>query len=64
MEQRHLSIRANSDLLDKFYYVAKYYGRSGSAQILYLMRCFVEEFEQEHGAISDEELQRFLSGEK
>ena len=41
----------DAEMLDKFYYVSKYYGRSGSGQITYLMRSFVAEFEKEHGEI-------------
>ena len=33
-------------------YVAKYEGRSGNGQILYLIRNCVKEFEKEHGEIS------------
>ena len=50
-KQRHISIRMDAEMLDKFYYVSKYYGRSGSGQITYLMRSFVAEFEKEHGEI-------------
>ncbi|MBQ6808108.1 MAG: hypothetical protein IJP07_02945 [Firmicutes bacterium] len=62
-KQRHLSIRADAEMLDKFYFVSKYNGRSGSGQILFLMRSLVEEFEKEHGRISEEELSRGRSGE-
>ena len=62
-KQRHLSIRADAEMLDKFYFVPKYNGRSGSGQILFLMRSLVEEFEKEHGRISEEELSRGRSGE-
>ena len=55
-KQKHLSIRADAEMLDKFYYVSKYNGRSGSAQILYLMRMFIEEFEKEHGKIEISDL--------
>ena len=50
-KQRHISIRMDAEMLDKFYYASKYYGRSGSGQITYLMRSFVAEFEKEHGEI-------------
>lgn len=48
-------------MLDKFYYVSKYNGRSGSGQILFLMRSLVEEFEQEHGKITEEDLAQMRS---
>lgn len=54
--QKHVSIRMDADMLDKFYYVSKYNGRSGSGQILYLMRTLVEEFEKEHGKITKEDI--------
>ena len=47
----HLSIRMNSELHDKFQYVATYEGRSMSGQVLYLLNQCVREFEQDHGPI-------------
>ena len=55
-EKKHLSIRIEDTLHDKFYYAAKYYGRSVSGQITYLVRKFVEDFEKKNGVISDEDL--------
>ena len=55
-KQKHLSIRCDSDMLDKFYYVSKYNGRSGSGQILYMIRSAVKEFEKEHGKITEEDM--------
>ena len=60
-KQRHISIRADGKMLDKFYYVSKYNGRSGSGQILFLMRSLVEEFEQEPGKITEEDLAQMRS---
>ena len=57
--QKHISIRMDADMLDKFYYVSKYNGRSGSGQILYLMRSLVDEFEKKHGAIGEEAIKAF-----
>ena len=42
-KQKHVSIRTDSDMLDKFYYVSRYNGRSGSGQILFLMRSLIED---------------------
>jgi len=56
ISKKHLSIRVDSDLLDKFYYVAKYNGRSGSGQILHNIRMTVKEFEKENGEITEKEL--------
>lgn len=60
-KQKHLSIRADAQMLDKFYYVSKYFGRSGSGQILYLMRSLIEDFEKEHGNITEDELRQMKS---
>ncbi|MBQ7075424.1 MAG: hypothetical protein IJM94_01345 [Clostridia bacterium] len=54
--QKHLSIRCDSDILNKFYYVSKYNGRSGSGQILYMIRSVVEQFEKDNGKITNEDL--------
>lgn len=50
-DKSHLSIRMNSELHDKFQYVASYEGRSMSKQILYLLNKCVRDFEREHGPI-------------
>lgn len=50
-DKSHLSIRMNSELHDKFQYVASYEGRSMSKQILYLLSKCVRDFEREHGPI-------------
>lgn len=50
----HLSIRMDSELHDKFQYVAAYEGRSMSGQILYLINRCVRQFENEHGPIAPE----------
>lgn len=55
-DKTHLSIRMNSELHDKFQYVASYEGRSMSGQILYLLNQCVRQFEADHGPITlDEE---------
>ena len=41
--------------LDKLGYIAEYEGRTGSGQILYLIRRCITEFEQVHGKINLEE---------
>lgn len=56
-KQKHISIRMDSEMLDKFYYVAKYNGRSGSGQILYLMKTLISEFEKENGRITEKDLE-------
>lgn len=51
-KQKHISIRIDADILEKFYYVAKYDGRSGSGQIMYLINNCIRTFEEKHGTIS------------
>lgn len=51
-KQKHISIRIDADTLEKFYYVAKYDGRSGSGQIMYLINNCIRTFEEKHGEIS------------
>lgn len=55
--KKHLSIRMDTELHDKFQYVAAYEGRSMSGQVLYLLRKCVQEHEKEHGKITQEDLQ-------
>lgn len=51
--KKHLSIRMDGELHDKFQYVAAYEGRSMSGQVLYLLRKCV----QEYGKITKEDLE-------
>lgn len=48
---KHLGIEVDPELHYKLHYIAKYEGRSGNSQILYLIRQLIREFEQEHGEI-------------
>ena len=50
-KNKHLGIRIDSELHHKLHYVSKFYGRSANAQILYLARTCIAEFEKEHGKI-------------
>ena len=54
--RKHLSIRMDEEMHDKFQYIAAYEGRSMSGQILYLIQRCVREFEKEHGAITEDDL--------
>ena len=54
-KQKHISIRIDADTLEKFYYVAKYDGRSGSVQIMYLINNCIRTLEEKHGVIPVEE---------
>ena len=51
MAMKSLSIRINSDVLDKLHVVADYEGRSANSQILILIRDCIESYEEKHGAI-------------
>ena len=50
-KQKHISIRIDADVLEKFHYVAKYDDRSASGQIMYLINNCIREFEAKHGTI-------------
>ena len=54
--RKHLSIRMDEEIHDKFQYIAAYEGRSMSGQILYLIQRCVREFEKEHGPITEDDL--------
>ena len=56
MDKTHLSIRMNTNLHDKFRFVAGAEGRTMSGQILYLIQKCVRDFEKEHGPIQPEDL--------
>ena len=51
MAVKSLSIRIDSDMLDKLHYVADYEGRSCNGQIIVLIRDLINEFEEKHGKI-------------
>ena len=55
--KKHLSIRMDGELHDKFQYVAAYEGRSMSGQVLYLLRKCVQEHEKEYVKITKEDLE-------
>lgn len=48
---KHISIRIDVDVLEKFHYVAKYEDRSASGQIMFLINNCIREFEKKHGEI-------------
>ena len=54
--RKHLSIRMDEEMHDKFQYIAAYEGRSMSGQILYLIQRCVRDFEKEHGPITEDDL--------
>ena len=48
---KHLGIEIDPELHYKLNYIAKYEGRSGNRQILYLIRKCIREFEEAQGEI-------------
>ncbi len=48
---KHLGIEIDPELHYKLKYIAKYEGRSGNGQILYLIRKCINEFEEKDGVI-------------
>ena len=50
-KNKHLGIEIEPELHHKLHYIAKYEGRSGNGQVLFLVRQCVREFENTHGAI-------------
>lgn len=48
---KHLGIEITPELHHKLHYIAKYEGRSGNGQILYLIRQCIRDFENKHGEI-------------
>lgn len=48
---KHISIRIDEDILQKFHYVAKYEDRSASGQIMCLINNCIREFEEKYGVI-------------
>ena len=58
-KSKHLGIRIEDEALHyKLHYISKYEGRSANAQILYLIRNCIRDFEREHGKIDVEETEK------
>ncbi len=51
MAIKSLSIRIDTEMLDKLHVVADYEGRSANSQILILIRDCIEKYEERFGAI-------------
>ncbi len=47
----NLGFRMDRETHDKLFYIAEYEGRSGSGQILYLIRQCIADFEKKNGKI-------------
>ncbi len=48
---KHLGIEIDPELHYKLHYISKYEGRSANAQILYLIRQCIKDFEKRDGVI-------------
>ncbi len=53
-ERAKFTLRLNSELARKVDYIAEYYGRTRSSQIIWLIRQCVAEFEREQGKIEED----------
>ena len=47
----HLGFRMDKETHDKLFYIAEYEGRSGSGQILYLIRQAIAQHERQNGEL-------------
>jgi len=54
-KDKHLGIRIDKELHHKLHYISRYEGRSANAQILYLIRRNIADFEKVHGEIEAEQ---------
>lgn len=50
-KNKHISIRIDEEVLQKFHYVSKYEDRSASGQIMFLINNCIRDFEEKHGEI-------------
>lgn len=48
---KHLGLRIDPETHYKLHYIAKYEGRSGNGQVLYLIRRSIADFEAKYGEI-------------
>ena len=51
-KNKHLGLEIDPILHYKLHYIAKYEGRSGNGQILYLIRQYIKNFEVQNGEIA------------
>lgn len=50
-ENKHLGLEIEPELHFKLHYISKYEGRSANAEVLYLIRQAIKEFEKNEGQI-------------
>lgn len=51
MAIKSLSLRIDSEMLNKLHYIADYEGRSANSQVLIWIRDAIEQYEEKHGKI-------------
>ncbi|MEG1235060.1 MAG: hypothetical protein RSE18_14645 [Acinetobacter sp.] len=51
-KDKHLGLHIDRELHYKLQYVSKYDGRSVSGEVLYLLRRYITDFENQHGEIA------------
>lgn len=51
MAMKSISVRIDSEMLDKLHYIADYEARSANGQMVILIRECIKKFEEEHGEI-------------
>ncbi|MCM1024719.1 MAG: hypothetical protein NC395_11790 [Prevotella sp.] len=51
MAPKSISVRMDSEMLDKLHYIADYEARSANGQMIILIRECIKKFEEEHGEI-------------
>ena len=51
-KDKHLGLHIDRELHYKLQYVSKYDGRSVSGEVLYLLRRYIADFENQHGEIT------------
>ncbi|NJP41639.1 hypothetical protein HCH52_11355 [Oscillospiraceae bacterium HV4-5-C5C] len=50
-KDKHLGLRIDNELHYKLHFISQYEGRSANGQVIYLIRQYIDQFENEHGVI-------------
>jgi hypothetical protein len=50
-KDKHLGLHIDNELHYKLHYISQYEGRSANGQVIYLIRQYIDQFENEHGVI-------------
>ena len=57
--EKNISFKIDQETYDKLFYIAESENRSGKGQIIHLIRNCIKEFEQQHGNIQLEDIQKY-----